>query len=109
MCKHRLIFFNCGHYFHELLEQCRLHYDALLQAGWPGWIGSINMPIVDDMERDEVAVGYRRHPCGHCLRFQAGEWPWSIPSFPFCFPYLVALLACLVASRVGRGELLIIY
>ena len=83
MCKHRLIFFNCGHYFHELVEQCRLHHDALREAGWPGWVGNINMPIVDDMETDDVAVGYRRHPCGHCqMQFRPGKWSWCM-KLPF--------------------------
>ena len=106
MCKHRLIFFNCGHYFHELMQQCQRHHTALLEAGWPGWVGSIRVPIIDPMDRDEVAVGYRRHPCGHCLHFRYGKWSRGLTYF--FSSYVAARSACLGASPVGRGKVLIV-
>lgn len=72
MCNHQLIFFICGHYFHELLEQCRRHHDALREKGWPGWVGGIEVPMVEDMDRDALKVAYRQHTCAQCSQLQHG-------------------------------------
>ena len=75
MCKSRLIYFSCGHYWFELLEQCAAHYHSLRASGWPGWVGSLEVPVGRDMERDEMGVAYRAHFCEDCIRAVSGPEP----------------------------------